>query len=112
MSSYFTPKVFQFLKELKKRNQRDWFLKNKERYEEELKQPMLRFITDFNSELQKVSKHLRADPKPVGGSMFRIYRDVRFSEDKSPYKTHLSADLQSKLHENVCKRMQENESAR
>lgn len=91
MNRFFTPELFRFLRALKSHNDRDWFLKNKERYENEVKQPMLRFIADFAPRLRGISRNFVADPKPVGGSMFRIYRDVRFSEDKSPYKTHVAA---------------------
>ncbi len=42
----------------------------------------------FTPHLRKISPHFRADPRPRGGSLFRIYRDIRFSKDKSPYKTH------------------------
>ena len=54
-----------------------------------MKEPALAFIGDAGPHLRKLSRNLVADPKPVGGSMFRIYRDVRFSKDKSPYKTHV-----------------------
>ena len=91
MPQYFSPEVFKFLKSLKRNNKREWFQKNKERYEEELKGPMLQFITDLQAEMRSVSSYVKVNPKPVGGSMFRIYRDMRFSEDKSPYKTHMSA---------------------
>lgn len=89
--TYFSPETFRFLKQLKRHNDREWFLTNKERYESEVKAPMLRFIADFAPRLRAISRNFVVDPKPVGGSMFRIYRDVRFSEDKSPYKTHLAA---------------------
>jgi uncharacterized protein (TIGR02453 family) len=52
---------------------------------------MLQFIEDFGPRLRRISKHYLADPRPVGGSMFRIHRDVRFSRDKSPYKTSVAA---------------------
>jgi uncharacterized protein (TIGR02453 family) len=52
---------------------------------------MLRFIAGFSGPLTSISRHFIADPRPSGGSMFRIYRDTRFSKDKSPYKTHLAA---------------------
>ena len=87
-SSYFTPATFAFLNELAANNRRDWFERNKARYEDDVKQPALRFITDFSPHLKKISTHFRADPRPVGGSLFRIHRDVRFAKDKSPYKTH------------------------
>src|SRR4030095_12093923 len=86
---YFTPAIFKFLTDLKKHNDRDWFKANKPRYEECLLQPALSFISDFGPHLHKVSKHFVADPRPVGGSLFRIYRDTRFAKDKSPYKTHV-----------------------
>ena len=85
--SYFSPALFDFLRSLKKNNNRDWFQKNKARYEADVKQPALRFIDDVGVGLRKISPHLVADPKPVGGSLFRINRDIRFSTDKSPYKT-------------------------
>lgn len=91
MGAYFSPKFFQFLKELKANNNRDWFEKNKSRYEAEVKGPMLQFIADFAAPLRTVSPQFKADARPVGGSMFRIYRDIRFSRDKRPYKTHVGA---------------------
>ncbi len=89
--AYFDAETFAFLRELKRHNDREWFAKNKERYEESLKEPFLQFISDVGPELRKLSRNLVADPRPVGGSLFRIYRDVRFSKDKSPYKTHAGA---------------------
>lgn len=84
----FTPKLFSFLRELEANNERDWFNANKARYEEDIKEPALDFITDFAPYLEKISPHFVADSRASGGSLFRIYRDVRFSKDKSPYKTH------------------------
>ena len=87
--AYFKPEVFQFLWQLKRNNKRDWFLKNKERYEEVARQPCLRFITDLQFRMRDISPWIKVDPKPNGGSMMRIYRDIRFSRNKSPYKTNL-----------------------
>ncbi len=87
----FSPGFFRFLRELKANNRREWFEANKQRYEAEVKGPMLRFIAEFGARLRTVSKHFDADPRPVGGSMFRIYRDTRFAKDKSPYKTAVAA---------------------
>src|SRR5262249_16448779 len=64
---------------------------NRERYESALLEPFLRFISDFGPRLSKISRSFVADPRPSGGSLFRIYRDTRFSKDKSPYKTHAAA---------------------
>jgi uncharacterized protein (TIGR02453 family) len=88
---YFDKDTFAFLRELAANNDRDWFAENKDRYEESVKEPFLQFINDVGPELRKVSKAIVADPRPNGGSMFRIYRDVRFSKDKSPYKPYASA---------------------
>ncbi len=85
---YFGPDLFRFLIDLKANNNREWFQSNKYRYEQDLKEPALAFIADFVPHLAKISPHFRSDPRTVGGSLFRIYRDVRFSKDKSPYKTH------------------------
>src|ERR1041385_2004678 len=84
-----TPEVFAFLRELKKNNNREWFAENKTRYEQRVRGPILQFISDFQPRLARTSEHLVADPRPSGGSLFRIHRDTRFSRDKLPYKTHL-----------------------
>jgi uncharacterized protein (TIGR02453 family) len=91
--TYFSRNLFGFLKELKKNNNRDWFLANKERFERDARTPAIQFITDFAPQLRKINRHFVANPKPNGGSLFRIYRDIRFSEDKSPYKTHLGMNF-------------------
>ncbi len=88
---YFPPSFFKFLKELKAHNDRPWFNANKERYEEVVRNPLLDFIGDAGPFLRKISPQIIADNSPSGGSMFRIYRDTRFSKDKTPYKTHASA---------------------
>ena len=88
-AAYFAPQFFGFFRELAKNNNRDWFQANKARYEEVVQEPAVRFIRDAASRLQKISPHLVGDPKPFGGSLSRIHRDIRFSPDKSPYKTHV-----------------------
>jgi uncharacterized protein (TIGR02453 family) len=91
---YFDQRTFTFLKGLARNNKRDWFQAHKDDYEADLKEPFLDFISDAGPQLAKISKHIVADPRPNGGSLFRIYRDVRFSKDKSPYKTHAGAHFQ------------------
>lgn len=86
--SHIRKELFSFFRELAKNNDREWFLRNKPRYERDVKEPLLQFISDLGPHLRRINPHLIADPRPVGGSLFRIYRDVRFSRDKSPYKTH------------------------
>src|SRR5215468_1462069 len=80
-----------FLRELAAHNNREWFQKNKERYERSVRDPFLRFVADLQPRLAKISPHFVADPRPVGGSMMRIYRDTRFAKDKAPYKTEVAA---------------------
>ncbi len=87
--SYFSPELLQFLKQLQRHNNREWFQANKERYRTAVQEPALRFIAAFAVPLHEISPWMVADPRPSGGSLFRIYRDIRFSQDKSPYKTHV-----------------------
>ena len=84
----FKPEFFNFFLELAKNNNRPWFLENKPRYQKQVVQPMLSFIESMQRPLADLAPHYRAIPKVVGGSMFRIYRDARFSSDKRPYKEH------------------------
>src|SRR5688572_14778506 len=88
---HFTPAFFKFLRNLGANNTRDWFLKNKPAYEQDVKAPMLRFIADLKPRMGRISPTIEVDPKPVGGSMHRLNRDTRFSKDKSPYKTSVTA---------------------
>lgn len=90
-SRYFSPKFFEFFEELGRNNNREWFLKNKSRYENEVREPMLAFIAAFAPQLKKISACYVADPRPSGGSMMRIYRNLRFSRDKTPYKTNAAS---------------------
>ncbi len=90
---HFNQDLFDFLTELKTNNSREWFTANKDRYRSTVQEPLLRFISDFADPLHEISREFVADPRPSGGSMFRIYRDVRFSKDKSPYKTHAAAQF-------------------
>jgi len=91
MPAHFTPAAFRFLRELKTHNTREWFQANRDRYVADVEAPMLRFINDLGPALRRLSGMLVVDPRRTGGSMFRIYRDTRFTADKSPYKTHVAA---------------------
>ena len=97
----FPPELFDFLRDLRRNNRREWFQANKERYEDSVRHPALQFISDFGPHLGKISPNYSADPRPVGGSMFRIYRDVRFSKDKSPYKTSVGIQFRHKQSKDV-----------
>ncbi len=88
---YFSLELFKFLRELKRHNDRDWFQTNKWRYQQFVRDPFLRFIEDFGPRLRAISPHFFADPKPSGGSLLRIYRDMRFRKDQAPYQTMAAA---------------------
>jgi uncharacterized protein (TIGR02453 family) len=87
----FSPELFNFLRQLKRHNEREWFLANKWRYEQFARDPFLHFIEEFRPQLHDISPHFIADPKPSGGSLLRIYRDMRFRKDQSPYQTRVAA---------------------
>lgn len=85
---YFNEKSLKFLRDLKRNNRREWFEAHRELYEQELKQPMLALIDKVTQGMMEYAPgHLR----PAQKSMLRIYRDTRFSADKTPYKTHVAA---------------------
>ncbi len=86
----FPKQTFQFLKKLKANNNRQWFLENKPKFELQVMQPAMKFVENFGEALGKKVVDIRYDTSRNGsGSMFRIYRDVRYSKDKSPYKANL-----------------------
>ena len=85
----FNKKTLTFLEELEANNNRDWFQANKDRYEQTVMEPAFAFISSIGEQLPKVSPHFVAMPKKSGGSLMRVYRDTRFSKDKTPYKTNI-----------------------
>jgi len=87
--SPFSAATFKFLKQLKDNNNRDWFERNKDRYEDDVREPALAFIRQMEKPLERISPFFSAVAKKVGGSLMRVHRDVRFSKDKSPYKTNV-----------------------
>ncbi|HEX3444725.1 MAG TPA: DUF2461 domain-containing protein [Chthoniobacterales bacterium] len=86
--SGFSAEAIQFLRDLAAHNERDWFNPRKETFQRELQEPLVQLVLTTTDLLRKARIPLRADPKR---SVFRLYRDTRFSPDKSPYKTHISA---------------------
>jgi len=97
----FPQDLFQFFEDLKANNNRAWFNDNKARYYESVVNPITEFIVCMGPRLKKISSHYVADPKPHGGSMFRIYRDTRFSKDKTPYKTHAAVHFRHEAGRNA-----------
>jgi uncharacterized protein (TIGR02453 family) len=92
-TAFFSPDVFTFLRQLKRNNDREWFAKNKARYQQSIVQPALSFIGGFAPQLEKISPFFVADARPARGSLFRLYRDTRFASDKRPFKTHVGIDF-------------------
>jgi len=86
--AFFTPDYLNFFKNLAANNNRDWFHANKKRYEASVKDPFLEFVAEIIDRTTKIDKRFEADPKKA---VYRIYRDVRFSKDKTPYKMNMSA---------------------
>ena len=84
----FPPEALKFLRALKKNNDRDWFQEHKEKFEEVVRNPMLELLARINDDLMKFAPDYVTEPAKA---IFRIYRDTRFSKDKTPYKTHLAA---------------------
>lgn len=98
---YFTPKLFAFLRELAENNDREWFKEHQQLYEDHVREPALDFINDVAAPLAKISPHFSADSRKVGGSLFRIQRDTRFSKDKTPYKTNTGVQFRHVLAKDV-----------
>lgn len=96
----FTPKAFTFLRGLRKHNRKEWFEAHRAEYEQELKQPLAALIEEMDVQLATIAPEIVGSPKK---SAFRIHRDVRFSKDKSPYKTHVACWF---FHRDIGTRMQ------
>ncbi|MDI3255696.1 MAG: DUF2461 domain-containing protein [Bacillota bacterium] len=85
---FFGPEALKFLRALKRNNNREWFQARREIYERELKRPLLAIVAEITKAMDSFAPdHVRPPEKCI----FRIYRDTRFSADKSPYKTHVAA---------------------
>ena len=85
----FPADTLAFLDDLKANNTREWFAKNKSRYEQSFLEPSLELIRQLEKPLAKLTPMLRVEAKKMGGSLMRIYKDTRFSNDKTPYKTNI-----------------------
>lgn len=98
---YFTTQGMNFLGQIEKNNNRDWFHENKSNYENLIRTPSLNFIDDMENDLSHISPHFLAVAKKVGGSLMRVHRDVRFSRDKSPYKTNIGIQFRHEMGKDV-----------
>lgn len=99
--TYFTPALFKFLRELEANNNKEWWEDNKTRYVDVVREPALEFISDFGRHLESLSPHFKADARTVGGSLMRPFRDVRFSKDKTPYKTNVGIQFRHEAGKDV-----------
>ncbi len=88
-SAYFTSETLEFLLDLSANNTRDWFREHKDEYEQLVLQPALEFIDAMVPVLAEISPHFRAVAKRSGGSLMRVYRDTRYTRDKTPFKTNI-----------------------
>jgi len=86
----FTSQSLRFLRALKRNNRREWFAAHRDDYEAHVRQPMTDIIARLADDLRGFGPEYVANPKT---SMYRIYRDIRFSENKAPYKTHVAANF-------------------
>ena len=89
----FTAKTLAFLRALKRNNNREWFRARKHDYERHVRQPMVELVSWLQRDLRRFAPELLADPKVC---LYRIYRDTRFSDDKTPLKTHVAAHFPSR----------------
>ena len=87
-AAHLSPEALKFLRGLEKNNNRDWFNQRKALYEVELKEPMLAIVRKITDAMMEFAPH---HMRPAEKSVFRIYRDTRFSNNKLPYKTHVAA---------------------
>jgi uncharacterized protein (TIGR02453 family) len=97
----FTQATFDFLDELAAHNNRAWFETNKPRYESLVREPALDFIEAMEPVLKSIAPHFVVQPRKVGGSLMRVYRDTRFSRDKTPYKTNIGIQFRHALGKDI-----------
>jgi uncharacterized protein (TIGR02453 family) len=86
----FSSESLRFLRALKRNNRREWFNAHRDDYEVHVRQPMIAIVTQLADDFRDFGPDFVANPKT---SMYRIYRDIRFSENKAPYKTHVAASF-------------------
>jgi uncharacterized protein (TIGR02453 family) len=97
----FSKATVSFLDELAANNNRAWFEANRERYEALVREPALEFIAAMAPALSRLAPEFRADPRKSGGSLMRVFRDTRFSRNKTPYKTNIGIQFRHSLGKDV-----------
>ena len=98
---YFTRDTFNFLSALASNNRREWFDEHKPDYEATVRMPALNFISDIATDLALISPHFLALPRKVGGALMRVNRDIRFGNDKRPYKTNIGIQFRHEVGKDV-----------
>ncbi len=96
-----TKDTMNFLVDLSLNNNREWFDINRQRYEDEVREPAFALIRALEPELHAVSPHFTAIPKKTGGSLMRVFRDTRFAADKTPYKTNVGIQFRHEAGKDV-----------
>src|SRR5512139_2618278 len=97
----FTQNTFRFLDELAAHNNKTWFEANRKNYELLVREPALDFIGEMAPLLASFAPVFRAEPRKMGGSLMRVYRDTRFSRDKTPYKTNIGIQFRHQLGKDI-----------
>jgi uncharacterized protein (TIGR02453 family) len=97
----FTENTFRFLDELAAHNNKTWFEANRKNYELLVREPALDFIGEMAPLLASFAPAFRAEPRKMGGSLMRVYRDTRFSRDKTPYKTNIGIQFRHQLGKDI-----------
>lgn len=97
----FGRQTTKFLRDLAAHNEREWFKDHKDGYDEHVLEPALAFISDVGTRLERISKHFDAVAKRSGGSLMRVYRDTRFSKDKTPHKTNIGIQFRHEVGKDV-----------
>lgn len=100
-NQFYTPATLTFLRELTANNNRDWFAEHKPKYQEVVLEPSLRLIEAVGKLLERTAPMLQAEAKRQGGSLMRIYRDTRFSKDKTPLKTNIGIQFRHEVGKDV-----------
>lgn len=99
--SIFSPELFAFLNGLALNNHREWFEAHKQDYERVVREPALQFVRAVAPQLARLSDRFVASDRKVGGSLMRVFRDVRFSADKTPYKTNVGIQFRHRVGKDV-----------
>lgn len=97
----FPHQALPFLQQLSRNNKREWFNDHKADYESYIREPALALIEEIAPKLKGISNHFHAIAKKSGGSLMRVYRDTRFSKDKTPYKTNIGIQFRHVLGKDV-----------